>query len=93
MTKPDAVVASSRFAEPQGKGVVFQVQAFPTIDAAEALAARLKSKGYPTFVLPNPDNPRGRYRVRVGKYSNKSEAETVFRRLKQEENFKPWRIP
>jgi len=93
VTKPDAVVASSRFAEPQGKGVVFQVQAFPTIDAAEALAARLKSKGYPTFVLPNPDNPRGRYRVRVGKYSNKSEAETVFRRLKQEENFKPWRIP
>jgi len=93
LSKPDAVVASSRFAEPQGKGVVFQVQAFPTIDAAEALAARLKSKGYPTFVLPNPDNPRGRYRVRVGKYSNKSEAETVFRRLKQEENFKPWRIP
>ena len=91
--KPDAVVASSRFAEPPGKGVVFQVQAFPTIEDAEGLAARLKTKGYPAFVLPNPDNPRGRYRVRIGKYSNKSEAETVFRRLKQEENFKPWRIP
>ena len=89
--KPDAVVAS---AERLGKGVVFQVQAFPTIEAAEALAARLKSKGYPAFVVTNPENvTRGRYRVRVGKYTNKRDADAVFLRLKQEEHFDPWRIP
>ena len=91
--KPDAVDASSSFAEPAGKGIVYQVQAFPTRTAAEALAARLKTKGYGAFVTVNPDNARGKYRVRVGKYRTKSEADAVFRRLTQEEHFKPWLIP
>jgi cell division protein FtsN len=30
------------------------------------------------------------YRVRVGKYKDKREAETVARRLQQEEQFNPW---
>ena len=30
------------------------------------------------------------YRVRVGKYSDRREAEAVARRLEKEEQFKPW---
>ena len=91
--KPDAVDASSTLSEPPGKGIVYQVQAFPTRTDAEALAARLKNKGYGAFVTVNPDNVRGKFRVRVGKYRTKSEADAVFRRLTQEEHFKPWLIP
>jgi cell division protein FtsN len=91
--KADAVDASSTFTEPPGKGIVYQVQAFPTKTAADALAARLKSKGYGAFVTVNPDNARGKYRVRVGKYRTKSDADAVLRRLTQEEHFKPWLIP
>jgi len=31
-----------------------------------------------------------RYRVRVGKFKTKREAETVAARLQKEEQFKPW---
>ena len=89
-TKPDAVTASSSFAEPGGKGFVLQVQAFPTRAAADALAGRLQGKGYRAFVTTNPANARGKYRVRVGKYPTRREADAVSARLKQEEHFEPW---
>jgi cell division septation protein DedD len=88
--KTDAVPASSTLAEPPGKGFALQVQAFPTRTAAEALAGRLKGKGYTAFVTVNPDNVALKYRVRVGKYGSKREADIVSDRLKQEEHFKPW---
>jgi DedD protein len=87
--KTDAVRASSSFAEPPGKGFVLQVQAFPTRVAAEALAGRLKGKGYRAFVTVNPDNVPLKYRVRVGRYETKREAQIASDRLKQED-FKPW---
>jgi DedD protein len=87
--KTDAVPASSSFAEPPGNGFALQVQAFPTRAAADALAGRLKGKGYNAFVTLNPANVPLKYRVRVGKYGSKREAETVSARLKQED-FKPW---
>jgi cell division septation protein DedD len=87
--RTDAVPASS-FAEPAGKGFVLQVQAFPTRAAADALASRLKGKGYTAFVAVNPDNVPLKFRVRVGKYGNKREADSVADRLKREEHFKPW---
>ena len=88
--KTDAVPASSSLAEPPGKGLALQVQAFPTRVAADALASRLKGKGYTAFVTVNPDNVPLKYRVRVGKYGSKREADIVSDRLKQEEHFKPW---
>lgn len=86
----DAVPASSSFAEPAGKGYVLQVQAFPTRAAADALASRLKGKGYTAFVAMNPANARGKYRVRVGKFATRREADAISARLKQEEHFEPW---
>jgi cell division septation protein DedD len=89
--KTDAVVASSNFAEPPAKDVVYQVQAHPTRSAAEAQAARLKGKGYAAFVTENPAKVGLKYRVRVG--ATKREADGVLRRLKKEEHVTPWLIP
>ena len=88
--RTDAVPASSSITEPPGKGFAIQVQAFPTRAAADALASRLKGKGYNTFVAVNPENVPLKYRVRVGKYGSKREADVVADRLKREEHFKPW---
>ena len=90
VSRTDAVPASASFTEPPGKGFVLQVQAFPSRAAADALAGRLKGKGYSAFVTVNPDNVPLKYRGRVGKYGSKREADTVAARLTQEEHFKPW---
>jgi len=89
-TKPDVVTADSRFGEPSGKGFVIQVGVFPTIDAAEAQRRRLAAKGYNVFLALNPDIAKAKYRVRVGKYATRGEADAVAARLRQEERVAPW---
>ena len=88
--KPEPSAASTSFAEPSGKGYAVQVMAFPTRADADALARRLNSKGYPTFVTFNNGAASAKYRVRVGKYDSKGEADAISRRLQQQEHFKPW---
>ena len=87
-TKP--VTGESRFVEPPGTGWVIQVGVFPTIDAAEAQRRRLAAKGYNLFLTENPDIAKAKYRVRVGKYGTKGEAEAVAARLRQEERVSTW---
>ena len=59
--------------------------------AAERMALGLVEKGYPAFVVaPAPDVPVPVFRVRVGTYANREEAELVLRRLEDEESFRPW---
>jgi len=53
---------------------------------ANTIARRLSGKGYPAFVTTSGSN----FRVRVGKYANRREAETVASRLEREERFEPW---
>ena len=57
---------------------------------ADAMARRLSSKGYSAFVLPLAETTPTRYRVRVGKFQTKREAEAVAAKLQKEEQFKPW---
>ena len=38
---------------------------------------------------PGSSGPRV-FRVRVGKYEDRKEAETIAKRLEKEEQFKPW---
>lgn len=72
--------------EPAGSGFVVQVAATPRRSEADLIRARLQKKGYPTFVTT-----AGRvFRVRVGKYKDRAEANTVAKRLETEERFKPW---
>ncbi len=91
--KAGAATAASRFVEPPGKGYVIQVGVFPTLDAAEAQRRHLTAKGYNAFFALNPDITKGKYRVRVGRYATKGEADAVAARLHQEERVAPWRIP
>ena len=89
--KPEPVTPSRNFAEPSGNGWAAQVQTFGSVSDAEALAGRLKAKGYRTFVALNESGPpSARYRVRVGKYPTRSEAVAVGQKLQREERFEPW---
>jgi cell division septation protein DedD len=55
--------------------------ALKTKEGADKLASDLKSKGYPAFV----SNPaRGLYRVRVGPFGKRAEAEQIAARLSRE---------
>jgi cell division septation protein DedD len=85
-SKPATAAAS----EPAGAGYVVQVAAVKERGEADAIAKRLASKGFSSFVSsPNAGAARV-YRVRVGKFNDRREAETVARRLEKEEQFKPW---
>ena len=58
----------------------------PKREEANTFARRLQGKGYPAFVTTSGSN----YRVRVGKYPNRREAEAVANRLQREERIEPW---
>ena len=95
-TKPAAVAAARAAAseerplpaQPSSAGWEVQVMAVPASQRAdaEALARRLVSRGYPSYVVPRGN----RFAVRVGKYPSQREAEAVSARLKKEEQFDPW---
>ena len=54
------------------------------------MAKRLTAKGYEAYVLGPAGNAKVIFRVRVGNYTTRSEAETVAARLEKEGQFKPW---
>ncbi len=76
--------------EPAGTGWTVQVQAVNSRADADAIANRLTARKYPAFVTDRGAGNPNRYRVRVGKYANRQEAETMKARLEKEEQFKPW---
>lgn len=77
--------------EPAGSGYAVQVAALRGQNEADAIAKRLSSKGYPAYVMsPAAGAPAAVYRVRVGKFTNRREADQVAARLEKEEQFKPW---
>lgn len=86
-----APTAAPLAAEPRGNGFVVQVASFQQRSAADTVARRLASKGYPSFVtVATPAGGSAQvFRVRVGKYSDRREAEAVAGRLEREEQFKP----
>jgi cell division protein FtsN len=57
---------------------------------ADTVANRLIGKGFSAYVMaPAPGAPAV-YRVRVGKFKERREADAVAARLQKEEQFKPW---
>jgi len=73
-----------------GEGYVVQVAALPE-HAADTIAKRLTSKGYAgVSVIALGGTAPGLYRVRVGRFRTRREAEAVASRLQKEEQFKPW---
>jgi len=76
--------------EPAGSGFAVQIAALNVRGEAEAIAKRLSSKGYVAYVLVPPDGTPAVFRVRIGKFPTRHEAETVAAKLKKEEQFNPW---
>jgi DedD protein len=87
-----AAVAKAPAADavPTGSGFVVQVAAVRQRSEADSIRGRLSKKGYPAFVTTAATPGGTTYRVRVGKYPSKREADTVAAKLEREEQFKPW---
>jgi DedD protein len=78
---------------PSAKSGVWAVQVVALTDkaAASAVVQRLSAKGYPAFLVsPQSGAPVQNYKVQVGKFEDRAEAEQIAGRLKKEEQFQPW---
>jgi cell division septation protein DedD len=70
---------------------VVQVVALQDRTVATSLVKRLNGKGYPAFLVTTAAGSVPRmYKVQVGRYNDKREAEQIRQRLEKEEQFKPW---
>lgn len=88
-TAPTPAPAAA-FAEPAGTGMAVQVSAYRNRREAEAMAGRLSGKGYAAYVMaPAPGAPN-LFRVRIGKFTTRADADRVVARLKREERLDPW---
>jgi cell division septation protein DedD len=76
--------------EPPGQGYVVQIAALNVRSDADAMVKRLTSKGYAAYVLAPVSGMPSVFRVRVGKFNTRREAENVAAKLQKEEQFKPW---
>ena len=85
-----APLTDAAAAEPSGQGFAVQIAALNVRTEADAIAKRLSSKGYAAYVLSPATGTPTVYRVRVGKFTTRREAESVAARLQKEEQFKPW---
>ena len=75
---------------PGTPGWVVQVAALNVRGDADAVAKRLATKGYATYVDALPDRTPALFRVRIGAFKTKREAEAMAAKLKKEEQFTPW---
>jgi DedD protein len=68
-----------------------QVVSLSDRSAANQIVQRLTNKGYPAFLVPpSAGAPSQLYKVQVGRYDDRREAQRISTRLKQEERFDPW---
>jgi DedD protein len=90
-TPPASTPATPAMAgEPKGAGYAIQLTALGKRDEADAIARRLTGKGYSAYVVPPEAGAPAVFRVRVGKFKERREAEGVAAKLAKEEQFKPW---
>ena len=64
-----------------------QVNAYPDERSARQLVDRLKNKGYNAYVSEVQNKGKTWYRVSVGRFNNRDEAEKIIEALKTKENF------
>jgi DedD protein len=88
---PAPTGTSSAPAPQAGRPGIWAVQVVALSDrgAANSVVQRLTGKGYPAFVLLPAANAVQHYKVQVGRYTDRSEAEQIRLRLKKEEQFEP----
>jgi len=86
----EKIVSAEATVPPSGDGFAVQIAALNVRSEADAIAKRLSSKGYAAYVLSPADGAPGVYRVRVGKFPTRRQAESIAAKLQKEEQFKPW---
>jgi cell division septation protein DedD len=76
-------------AEQKEEGKVWraQVNAFPDERSARQIVDRLKNKGYNAYVTEVQNRGKSWFRVSVGKYNSREEADKVVEALRTKENF------
>ena len=82
--------AATADAPSTGDGFAVQIAALNVRSEADAIAKRLSSKGYTAYVMSPVNGTPSVYRVRVGKFPTRREAESIAAKLQKEEQFKPW---
>ena len=99
LVEPDAVLvaptspAVAHVPEPPPAPSAFTVQVAALAEpaAAQEIVDGLTAHGFPAFVVgPAPGAPVALFRVRVGRYPDRRDAEDVQRRLASEHQFTPW---
>lgn len=86
-----AVSVDASLAEPSGSGFVLQISALNERAPAELIAKRLSAKGYAAYVTsPAAGAPARMYRVRIGKFKTRREAEAIAAKVEKEEQIRPW---
>jgi cell division septation protein DedD len=89
---PQAALAGQ--ADAGGKpAFVVQLAALNSRVEADAMVRRLASRGYEAYVQAPANGAPAIFRVRVGNYPTRREAETVAAKLEKEGQFKPWVAP
>jgi cell division septation protein DedD len=75
--------------EPQepGKNWRAQVNAYPDERSAKLIADRLKNRGYNAYVSEVQNQGKTWYRVSVGRYTSRDEADKALEALRNKENF------
>ncbi|MGE0704407.1 MAG: SPOR domain-containing protein [Vicinamibacterales bacterium] len=67
-----------------------QVAALNARPEAEAVAKRLADKGYSAYVVTPGNGGPAVFRVRIGPFRTRNDADNMAARLEKEEQFKPW---
>ncbi len=88
-----AVPASTDNLPTSGRSGTWAIQVIATKDRAIAgsVLKKLAAKGYPAFLVnPSANATPAWYKVQVGRYNDRGEAEKVSLRIKKEEQFQSW---
>ncbi|HEY3045562.1 MAG TPA: SPOR domain-containing protein [Vicinamibacterales bacterium] len=87
---PKEPAPTAQSTDAQGTGYAVQIAALNIRSEADAIAKRLAAKGYAAYVMNPAAGTPQIYRVRIGKFGSRREAETIATKLEKEEQFKPW---
>jgi cell division protein FtsN len=86
---PPTTAAPAPVGQAAADGWAVQIAALNDRKEAEAIASSLVSKGYSAYVVAPPGGTSV-YRVRIGTFKTRREADNMKAKLEKEEQFKPW---
>jgi cell division septation protein DedD len=89
-TPPVAAPAPDPASASAGKGFTVQVGAFKDKATADSVVTRLKGKGFAAYVMSPGATEGGLFVVRVGSYPQRTDAERVEAKLRDQEKFRPY---